>query len=658
VRNRLLILIGTIITGAILVACGGGGGGGGSSPSSGTGSTVSGVASSGSPISGASITVLSSNGQYFSPAITTGPDGSFQFPLNLSSYPAPLLIQVSQTSGQSIGTYYSYVSGTDLSGLVITPLSNAVVGLAANSNLDQIFASGSIPASLNTTSIASALQLVAKATANQLTGLGVSDPALLLKNTNYVANGAGQDAILDAVSINSANTGTGSVVISSKLTGKSVQVDAGVVTNSISSIPFSSNSASLLTQINAGISTVNTCIKNAVNNNSSTSSCIDSNFLHSGDTASTVITNLRSDIGNISSIGSPSIRWCTVDTAGLTLDSSASSLAGQTGVCNATFPITASNGAGVGSYYYRFTLNADGTTVSTIKAYGNQLKDDLGVNPLIYVKTRVDGFTTNVGTTSGYSFNIGTALQKTNGNPVVLSTSNLSAKVEVLDSSGNNLSTLYMQCQQGSSCINSELTICKSASSTCASGVDTTADSVLSVNSGLSTSIIQALQTGFVSARVTAYNKILSDNTKSVNFVKTIPIMGVPISQSIADSLTYPALTAPSQSALAAWAGGSSLTVNFSRGDQKINLFNIHFGAQPSAGVADRSVAIGSGALTAAFTGISSQNGSTIIPLTAGCSSIATSTGAANWRAVYFSGSFNNVDVNLKTFGSCFSGDY
>ena len=52
------------------------------------------------------------------------------------------------------------------------------------------------------------------------------------------------------------------------------------------------------------------------------------------------------------------------------------------------------------------------------------------------------------------------------------------------------------------------------------------------------------------------------------------------------------------------------------------------------------------------------RNGSTIIPLTAGCSSVATSTGAANWRAVYFDGSFNNVDVNLKTFGSCFSENY
>jgi len=654
-KNRLILLIPIIITALLVVACGGGGGGGGGGSN---GSTVSGIASSGSPISGASIKVLSSNGQYYSPSITTGADGSFQFLLNLSSYPAPLLVQVSQTTGQSIGTYYSFVSGADLSGLVITPLSNAVVGLAANSNLDQIFTSGSIPAALNTTSIASALQLVAKATANQLTGLGVSDPTLLLKNTSYVANGSGQDAILDAVSISSANTGNGSVIISSKLTGVSVQVDNGLTSASIVSIPFSSNSANLLTQINAGISSINNCIKNAVNTSSSTSSCIDPSFLHSGDTASTVITNLRSDIGSISSIGSPSIRWCTVDTPGLTLDSSAASLGNKTGICNATFPVTASNGAGLANYFYKFTLNSIGNGIADIKAYGNQLQDSLEVNPLIYVKTRVDGFITNIGTTSGYAFNIGTALQKTGGNPTVLSTSNLSAKVEVLDSSGNNLSTVYMQCQQGSSCINSELTLCKSTSSTCASGVDTTVDSVLSVNSSLSTSIIQALQTGFVSARVTAYNKILSDNTKSTNFVKTIPIVGVPISQSIADSLTYPALTIASQSALAAWSGASSLTVNFSRGDQKINLYNIHFGAQPSAGVADRSVAIGSGALMATFTGIASQNGSTIIPLTTSCNSIATSTGAANWRAVFFDGSFNNVDVNLKTFGSCFSGDY
>jgi len=69
--------------------------------------TVSGVASAGAPISGAYINVLSANGKYYSPSATTGADGTFQFTLNTSSYPTPLMVQINKITGQSIGTYYA-----------------------------------------------------------------------------------------------------------------------------------------------------------------------------------------------------------------------------------------------------------------------------------------------------------------------------------------------------------------------------------------------------------------------------------------------------------------------------------------------------------------------------------------------------------------------
>jgi hypothetical protein len=324
------------------------------------------------------------------------------------------------------------------------------------------------------------------------------------------------------------------------------------------------------------INDVNLCFKNAINTNSSSASCMDVNFYDAGSNASTFISNIRSYIGTITSIGNASISWCTLDTPGLTLDSPASNLSGQTGICHSTFEVTTPAIKFKASNQYKFKLASasSGVSVLDVKMYGNQLRDSLEIKPRIWVKSRVDSFpNNNTGITSGYAFDIGTALQQTSGNPLVLATSNLSAKVEILDSSGSNISTLYMQCVQGANCIDGNLTICKSASPTCAQSLDTTANMVLSVNSSLSQSIIQAKRLGFVSAKITAYNKILSDTTKSINYTKTIPIEGIPIAQNIADSLTYPALTTASQTALAAWSGASTLSLNFNRGSKNINLW-------------------------------------------------------------------------------------
>ena len=637
----------------LITACGGGGGGDSSGGAPQT--SVSGVASAGAPIADASITVLSSNGQYYSPSSTTGTDGSFSFQLPTASYPTPFLVQVNKATGQSIGTYYSFVSGSDATGLVITPLSNAVVALAANSNLDQIFDSKTIPATLSNTRINTALQQVSKALSNQLTNLAITNQDLLLKNPSYVANGLGQDSILDSISVSSASAVTGSVLLSSKLSGTSVQIDNGSTTASINTIPFSSNSSSLLQQITSKIEVANTCIKNAINTGSSTTDCIDATYLHEGENATQGVTNLRTRAGAITYVGKPSVIWCLMDDAGLTLESTSSSLASKSGKCYSSFEVTATNGSGVLGNYYKFTVNGGGTTISDLKAYGNQLNATLQISPRITVKSRVDGFTNNTGVTSGYGFQIGTALQQTGGNPTILPTSNLSAKVEILNSTGGNISTFYMQCQQDTSCINTELSICVNASSTCADGVTTTTDNVLSVNSALSSSIMTAMQSGFVSAKVTAYNKVLSDNSKTANFVKTIPIVGLPLPQSDAEALTYPTLTDPA--ALRDWAGGGSLSISLDRGSSKLALKDIEFQVQPSAGGNSISKPIGNSTTSVTFTGIT-HNTQEIIPITPGCSTHAQSSGAANWRALYISALTSNIPVDVKIFGSCFSGDY
>ena len=212
-----------------------------------------------------------------------------------------------------------------------------------------------------------------------------------------------------------------------------------------------------------------------------------------------------------------------------------------------------------------------------------------------------------------------------------------------------------MQCQQGANCINSVLAVCKNASPTCLQGVDTLADNIISVDSTLSTAIISALQQGHVFAKVTTYNKILSDGTKQVKFTKTIPIVGIPVAQSVADQLTFPSLTNTSMNTLRDWAGESSLSVVFAGGDARFSLLDLEFGAQPSAGVSWKSNPITRRSTTVAMTGIT-NNGTPIIG--ASTSACASLTNQANWRSVFISATYKGVPVGIKYFGSCNSGDY
>lgn len=638
---------------ACLTACGGGGSGAAVTGSGTT--TLSGVASAGAPITDAAISILSSNGLYYETTVTTDSSGAFQFSIDTSTYISPYLVKITKSSGQSAGNYYAYASATSSTGILVTPISNATLGLAANDNLDKIFASGAVPVNLTDANISSALDKIYAASSNVFNALSVTDKSKLLVNTNYSANGSGQDASLDAISFSSASATDGTVLVGSKLTGNSVKIDNSTTLGSISSIPFNNNGTGLLVAINTSINQVNNCIKDAINNNTSSPTCLDDNYMGSGLDKAHFVSKMRSDMSQLTSVGSSSVRWCIFDDALLSFNSTAAQLSGKTGVCNATFSVTATDGAGVMDEHYKFTLNNDGATVASVKTIGNGVNDDLGIEPSILSKLRVDGFTENIGVTSGYRFRIGTALQDTNGNPAVTNTSNLSAKVEILDASGTNLDTFYMQCNQGSSCIDSALAVCKDKNATCANGVDRTADNIISVNSALANTIISALQQGFVSAKITAYDKILSDNTKQQRYQKTLPIIGLPIPQDVAAQITFPSLTTAGAMTLANWTGQTSVTLGFDRGDSRVALMEMNFTVQPSAGVNGKSVTLKKSMTSATFDGLVG-NGTTIIPsTTAGCQNVGSS---ANWRGIYLDGTFNNVPVTVKQFGSCFSGNY
>jgi hypothetical protein len=243
-----------------------------------------------------------------------------------------------------------------------------------------------------------------------------------------------------------------------------------------------------------------------------------------------------------------------------------------------------------------------------------------------------------------------------------LRSSNLSAKVEILNSDGGIIDTFYMQCQQGTECIDSSLAVCKNKNATCADGADKVADNIISVDSALGASIISALQQGFVKARVIAYNKVLSDNSKSINFQRIQPIIGLPIPQDVASQLTPPSLTAASATSLANWTGGDSLNLTFNRGDRRISLIDMTFVAQPSAAVPvknsimprPRGVALD----FINYTGLSSRNNSEIVQLTSSGCQRAQANNLAAWRGIYMTGTFANIPVEIKQFGSCNQYEY
>jgi hypothetical protein len=451
------------------------------------------------------------------------------------------------------------------------------------------------------------------------------------------------------------------VLIGSKLTGVTQSIDSSTALASITPIVSESNGVTLLTDLGKKIKVANECIQSAVNSSTSTVSCMETTYLNAGMNASRYIQVTRADVGQLTSVGYPSVQWCQFTDSSLDFNSPANLLAGKTGECLASYTATATDGAGVISDFYKFTLNSTGSGVSELKAFGNQINSELDIYPLIKKKVRVDGFTTNTGVTSGYAFDIGTALAQTNGTPTVTSNSVLSAKIEVINAAeakyqnGAVLGTFYMQCQQGANCNNSNLAVCTTPACT---QVDTIADNIVSVNSGLSSAIIAALQQGHVYAKVTAYNKILSDGSKQTKYTKTLPITGIPVAQSVVDQLTFPSLSNNSKNALRDWAGESSLSLTIDGGDPKFALMDLEFGAQPSAGITWKSTPVSRKSTTVNMTGITGNGTSIIASTTSACASLTTQSNQAYWRAANIRATYKDVLVDIKHFGSCSQYDY
>jgi hypothetical protein len=600
---------------------------------------LSGVASGGAPLGSANITVLSRNGGIFSATSPTDANGRFSLTLDANTYPGPYLIKIEGVDEGS-PTFYAFAKASDNTGILVTPLTTAAIALSVNKNAADVFNNKT---AIDEATFTSKINLLFRAASGLFQSAGISSASKLVNDANYIANGSGPDSVLDTLKLNYTNSATGEVLLSGKFASSGRLINA--TTTSVTPLTISGN---LTSGVLSGISSVNTCIVSASAANSSTAllSClVDSGFKERGaTTASTYLAMLNSYMGTLASFRPAVLKWCDFDDATVTLESAASALAGKTGVCLAKVPFTNTQ-AGTTLYdaYYKFTVNAAGTGVSTVQMLGNQLDGSFNVYPAIGKNIRIDGLTENAGViNSGYRFEINNSYFSGQRYP-------LSAKVELFKSDNSLITTVYLRCQQvapnsSATCVDTNLSICTDASCT---RTDNSSAAISNANSTVTSQIITALQAGPVKAKMTAYQNA---NRTGSAFTKSVPINELPIPQSDIAEAVMPTLDTNAIDALQRWDGlSSTLSLGFNPGTAGVRV-GIFYSSGMQINVQSQPVR-GSGILNLSGIGMSNASplvtGSTVCP-------------AANktYRAVTLGGSYRDTPVYTKYFGSCTSGSY
>ena len=229
-------LVSSLLFSLLLVACGGGGG---SSSSTSTSSTsVSGVAATGAPLSGALITLTDKNGQQVS--TTAKDDGSYT--LNVAGLTAPFVIVATGAVGDAQTSQASVIATAPATGTSstanINPLTNAVVtALSASSDPSTI---GSSFSAITASNINNATALLNQA----LGGLASSSGASASFNPfsdSATANGTGFDKLLDNLTF-SVQPGTGAILFAKD----GATIDDMAATSSLPSPASPSSNTSLI----------------------------------------------------------------------------------------------------------------------------------------------------------------------------------------------------------------------------------------------------------------------------------------------------------------------------------------------------------------------------------------------------------------------------
>jgi hypothetical protein len=177
-----------------IASCGGGGGGGGDDDDNGDTpivKTITGVAAAGVPIVG-TINIRGANGNTSFSAIET--DGSFT--VDVSALVEPFVVWAEGSANGKGVKLYSTVSVP--SSVNVTPVTNAIVAMAIDSDPDEYFSNGS-PAPPSDSDLELAKQVVFDLLEDVFATLEMPDNFDLM-NGEFEADGTGFDNLLDVVS--------------------------------------------------------------------------------------------------------------------------------------------------------------------------------------------------------------------------------------------------------------------------------------------------------------------------------------------------------------------------------------------------------------------------------------------------------------------------
>lgn len=188
----------SIITTAVLCACGGGGGSSGTnnpSVSQTSPTTISGTAAGGAPMLG---TVVIKHAQGETAPVTIQADGGYS--VDVSGLTGPFIVKAMGTVGGQKTVYYSVATASDVGATVnVTPLSSLITGNLAGGLPEELYAGGNT-AAITSNAISTAVANVQTQLAPVMQSLGINatfDPL----HSGFTANGQGFDAALDVVKV-------------------------------------------------------------------------------------------------------------------------------------------------------------------------------------------------------------------------------------------------------------------------------------------------------------------------------------------------------------------------------------------------------------------------------------------------------------------------
>jgi hypothetical protein len=275
----------------LLSACGGGGG-----TTTATTSVATGLAAVGAPISAGTLSAIDVNGLTASTAIAD--DGTYSLNF-LASLRTPILLRAEGVSGGRTTFQFGVITSATDTTVNVTPVSTAVVAQVMQADPGVVFAAADTAkiALLTTAQVAAVNTIIGNALSVARTAAGISgNGAIDFLNTPFVADKTGLDKLLDLVRI--------SVQPDRSVKLKNKTADGVTTVSSVGAVSGSLGTIGALDT--AGIDALGRALEasfannavawgdplRSVNPSQSVVNLFSSGFLHGGENASTIISNI------------------------------------------------------------------------------------------------------------------------------------------------------------------------------------------------------------------------------------------------------------------------------------------------------------------------------------------------------------------------------